>query len=85
MLIGNILLRGYHLMDVHYRAAVIILVSMLVIAAVFAASMLAVSVVVEAFFDDADARRKSKKNFIISEPILIPISLPNPSILNQLV
>lgn len=50
---------------------------------------LAVSVVVEASFDDADARRKkpkkSKKNFIISEPILIPISLPNPSILNQLV
>lgn len=50
---------------------------------------LAVSVVVEALFDDADARRKkpkkSKFDFTLPEPVLIPVSLPNPSILNQLV
>ena len=62
-----------------------------VIAAVFAASMLAVSVVVEALdlFDDADAIRKKpkkpKKDFILPEMTWIPVSLPNPSILNQVV
>jgi hypothetical protein len=62
---------------------------MFVIAAVFAASMLSISVVVEALFDDAEAGRKkgkkSKKDFTLPETILIPVSLPNPSILNQLV
>jgi hypothetical protein len=64
---------------------------MFVIAAVFAASMLSISVVVEALdlFDDAEARRKkgkkSKHDFILPETILIPVSLPSPSILNQLV
>jgi hypothetical protein len=64
---------------------------MFVIAAVFAASMLSISVVVEALdlFDDAEALRKKskkgKKDFTLPETILIPVSLPNPSILNQLV
>jgi hypothetical protein len=64
---------------------------MFVIAAVFAASMLSISVVVEALdlFGDAEALRKkgkkSKKDFTLPETILIPVSLPNPSILNQLV
>jgi hypothetical protein len=67
---------------------------MFVIAAVFAASMLAISVVAEALdlFDDAEARKKGKKSkkghadFTLPEvPILVPISLPSPTILNQLV
>lgn len=45
-------------------------------------TMLAASVVVEALFDDADARRKkpkkSKFDFTVPEPVLIPVSLPNP-------
>ena len=56
-----------------------------------AATMLVASVVVEALFDDADALRKkgkkskkSKADFTVPEPVLIPVSLPNPSILNQL-
>ena len=63
-----------------------------VMAAVFAASMLAVSVVVEALdlFDDAEAIRKKPKkgkkhDFILPETTWIPVSLPNPSILNQVV
>ena len=65
---------------------------MFVIAAVFAASMLSISVVVEALdlFGDAEAKRKkskkSKADFILPEvPIVVPVSLPSPSILNQLV
>jgi hypothetical protein len=67
---------------------------MFVIAAVFAGSMLAVSVAVEALdlFDDAEAKRKKSKegkpykvDFILPETTWIPVSLPNPSILNQLV
>jgi hypothetical protein len=64
---------------------------MFVIAAVFAASMLSISVVVEALdlFDDAEAGRKkgkkSKKDFTLPDTILIPVSLPSPTILNQLV
>ena len=61
---------------------------MFVIAAVFAASMLAISVVAEALdlFDDAEAKRKKRKHdFTLPETIWIPVSLPNPSILNQLV
>ncbi len=64
---------------------------MFVIAAVFAASMLSISVVVEALdlFGDAEARRKKSKkskDFILPEvPIVVPVSLPSPSILNQLV
>ena len=65
---------------------------MFVIAAVFAASMLAVSVVIEALdlFGDAEAKRKKPKkgkaDFILPEvPILIPVSLPSPGILNQMV
>jgi hypothetical protein len=64
---------------------------MFVIAAVFAASMLAISVVIETLdlFGDAEAKRKAKKrkaDFILPEvPIVVPVSLPSPSILNQLV
>jgi hypothetical protein len=63
---------------------------MFVIAAVFAASMLSISVVIEALdlFEDAEARRKKgkkSKDFTLPETILIPVSLPNLSILNQLV
>lgn len=54
--------------------------------------MLSISVVVEALdlFGDAEAIRKKgkkgKKDFILPEvPIVVPVSLPNPSILNQLV
>ena len=49
-------------------------------------TMLAASVVVEALFDDADARRKkSKFDLTAPEPVFIAVSLPNPSILNELV
>lgn len=66
---------------------------MFVIAAVFAASMLAISVVVEALdlFGDAEARKKKGKkskdkvDFTLPDTTWIPISLPSPSILNQLV
>ena len=67
---------------------------MFVIAAVFAASMLAISVVAEALdlFDDAEAlRKKGKKSkkghadFILPDTTWIPVSLPSPTILNQLV
>jgi hypothetical protein len=64
---------------------------MFVIAAVFAASMLAISVVIETLdlFGDAEAKNKRKKrkaDFILPEvPIVVPVSLPSPSILNQLV
>jgi hypothetical protein len=54
--------------------------------------MLAVSVAVEALdlFDDAETTRKKgkkgkKHDFIQEVPILVPVSLPNPTILNQLV
>jgi hypothetical protein len=65
---------------------------MFVIAAVFAASMLAISVVIETLdlFGDAEAKKrkkgKGKADFILPEvPIVVPVSLPSPSILNQLV
>jgi hypothetical protein len=65
---------------------------MFVIAAVFAASMLSISVVAEALdlFGDAEAKKSKKPkkghaDFTLPETILIPVSLPSPSILNQLV
>jgi hypothetical protein len=60
--------------------------------AIIAATMLVSTVIVETLdlFDDAEAlRKKAKKrkaDFTLPElPILVPISLPSPSILNQLV
>ena len=60
--------------------------------AIIAATMLVSTVVVETLdlFGDAEAvRKKAKKrkaDFTLPEvPILIPVSLPSPSILNQLV
>ena len=68
---------------------------MFVIAAVFAASMLAISVVIETLdlFGDAEAKRKRSKGgkgggdfiLLLPETIWIPVNLPSPSILNQLV
>ena len=60
---------------------------MFVIAAVFAASMLAVSVVVEALFDDAEAKRrkpKKGKDFTLPDTTWIPISLLTNDIQKQL-
>jgi hypothetical protein len=62
---------------------------MFVIAAVFATSMLSISVVVEALdlFDDAEAiRKKSKKrhDFILPDMTWIPVSLLTNDIQKQL-
>jgi hypothetical protein len=65
--------------------------NLLMALAIIAATMLVSTVVVETLdlFDDAEAVKKAKKrkaDFTLPEvPILIPVSLPSPSILNQLV
>ena len=57
--------------------------------AIISATMLVSTVIVEAFdlFDDAEAKRRKprKHDFTLPETIWIPVSLPNPTILNQLV
>jgi hypothetical protein len=64
---------------------------MFVIAAVFAASMLSISVVIEALdlFDDAEAREKrrrgSRADTILPDTTWIPISLLTNDIQKQLV
>ena len=66
--------------------------NLLMALAIIAATMLVSTVIVETLdlFGDAEAvRKKAKKrkaDFTLPEvPILIPVSLPSPSILNQLV